>query len=485
MDGWIRVGTKVDDKGIDDGIKEIQKKINVAEQQKLVVETNMKSSQQELSKVNSQLDNLKSKAEQLKSTFSGIQPGGTMNPQQFMNMQTYNALLPDIQKAEKEQAKISSQLQKQQIQYQKINSQISTYKDKITQINLKNQEKQINSINTTIGGAVKKVARWSLALVGIRSAYSGIKSLVNQVSQYNEQVSTDLQYMGFALAKTFEPFVQWIINALYKILGLVNQLFVVLFGINLFKKSGVSSFQKAMDKSAKSAKKIEDSLTTASFDEMNILQDTSQKDSGASASSGVGTPSFDLSQMQGEPPQWMLFLKENLPTIIGLIAGVIGAVVALKMGLSGIQAIGIGLMIYGIIKFLGDLNAYLKEGGDTFENFGNIITDIGYIIVGFGALIGGLPAVIIGAILVILGAIISNWETIKGVLQGAVDLIDTWITNIHNWFINNLDSIKDKFGIFRSWSCCYCTRFSKWNFRTFSKHVQYDKEIVRWYFYRF
>ena len=70
MDGWIRVGTKVDDKGIDDGIKEIQKKINVAEQQKLVVETDMKNTKQELTKVNSYIDDTQAKLESLKSTFS-------------------------------------------------------------------------------------------------------------------------------------------------------------------------------------------------------------------------------------------------------------------------------------------------------------------------------------------------------------------------------------------------------------------------------
>lgn len=444
MDGYIRIGTKVDDKGIDDGIKEIEKKIDNAEQQKLIIETNMKANQQDLSKVNSQLDNLKTKAEQLKSTFSGIEAGGTMNPQQFKNMQTYNALLPDIQKAEKEQAKINSQLQKQQVQYQKLNNQISTYKDKITQINLKNQEKQINNINTTIGGAVKKVARWSMALLGIRSIYSGIRGMVSQVAQYNDQVSSDLQYMGFALSKIFEPIITWIINALYKILSLVNQLAVVLFGVNLFKKSGVSAFQKAMDKSAKSAKKIEDSLTTASFDEMNILQDTSQKDSGAGTSGGIGAPSFDLSQMQGEPPQWMLWIKENLPLITGLIAGLIAGIIALKMGFSGIQALGIGILIGSIVKGIQDLINYLND--PSWENFGAIISDIGGILLGFGLIIGNIPLIVAGAIVIILGLIASNWDKIKDLFQKGREFIDNIVSKVTEWFYQNIDSIQEKFG---------------------------------------
>ena len=96
MDGWIRVGTKVDDKGIDDGIKEIQKKINVAEQQKLVVETDMKNTKQELTKVNSYIDDTQAKLESLKSTFSTVELNGTMTPEQYINRQNYEALLPSL-----------------------------------------------------------------------------------------------------------------------------------------------------------------------------------------------------------------------------------------------------------------------------------------------------------------------------------------------------------------------------------------------------
>lgn len=442
MDGYIRIGTKIDEKGIDAGIKELEKKIDIAEQQKLVVETDMKNTEKQFDDINSYIDKTKTKMQELKSTFDSVDLNAEMTPQQSINRKNYEALLPSIRQAEKEQARINSQLQRQQIQYNKINNQISTYKSRIAQIDLKNQEKQIKNVSTAMSGTINKIARWSLALVGVSSVYAGIKSMISKVSQYNQQVATDLEYMGFALSKTFEPFVEWIISALYKILGLVNQLFVVLFGINIFKKSGVSAFQKSMEKSSKSAKEIKNSL--ASFDEMNILEDTSQKESATSA--GGGAPSFDLSQMQGEPPQWMQWIKENLPTILGLIGGIVGIIVALKLGLSDIQALGIGLMIGGLIKGIGDLMAYLEEGGDTFENFGNIITDIGYIIAGFGMTIGGLPAIILGAILVIVGYIIKNWEAIKGIFQKARDFIDNIIKNITDWFIKNIDNIYDKWG---------------------------------------
>lgn len=441
MDGYIRIGTKIDEKGIDSGIKELEKKIDIAEQQKLVVETDMKNTEKQFDDINSYIDKTKAKMQELKSTFATVELNAEMTPEQSINRKNYEALLPSIQQAEKEQARINSQLQKQQIQYQKINNQISTYKDKITQIDLKNQEKQMKGLSTSIGGAVNKIGRWATALIGISSAYAGIRSMVSKVAQYNQQVSTDLQYMGFALAKTFEPFVEWIISALYKILGLVNQLFVALFGINIFKKSGVSAFQKSMDKSAKSAKEIKNSL--ASFDEMNILEDTTQKESGASAG-GVGTPSFDLSQMQGEPPQWMQWIKENLPLITGLIFGVVAAVIALKLKLGGIKALGIGIMIGSIVKGIQDLINYLND--PSWENFGNIITDIGGFLLGLGMVIHSIPLIVAGAIVIIVGLIVKNWEAIKGIFQKVRDFIDDIVKNITDWFIKNIDNIYDKWG---------------------------------------
>ena len=124
MDGYIRIGTKIDEKGIDSGIKELEKKIDIAEQQKLVVETDMKNTEKQFDDINSYIDKTKAKMQELKSTFATVELNAEMTPEQSINRKNYEALLPSIQQAEKEQARINSQLQKQQIQYQKINNQI-------------------------------------------------------------------------------------------------------------------------------------------------------------------------------------------------------------------------------------------------------------------------------------------------------------------------------------------------------------------------
>lgn len=301
MDGFIRIGTKVDDKGIDDGIKDIERKIDVAEKQKIIIETDISDKQQKLSQTSDQLDKLKAKAEDLKKTFSGIENGGTMSPTQFKNMQTYNALIPDIQKAQKEHDKISSSLDKQKLKLQKINNLLSNYRDKVDKINLKKQEEQMKNLNKNsqkqnkvLGTIISSAKKWTLAVIGLRAAYAGVRRMISLVSQYNQQITTNMQYVGFAIAKVFEPIIVFILNGLAKILSLINQVIFLLTGKNLFKNSGISQFAKAMGSASDSSKEIKNNL--ANFDDLEVLKEDDSDTAGA----GTMLPSFDISGTTSE-----------------------------------------------------------------------------------------------------------------------------------------------------------------------------------------
>ena len=432
MNGWIRIGTKVDSSGVEKGIKAIERKIDQAEREKLVIETNMDKTKVELDEVNTELEKMKSNADALRSKFANVK--GNLSYEQLTAKKDYEAMIPTIDALDKKHAKISDTLSKQQLKYDKINAQVDTYKEKIEQIELKQQEKAIKNINTGIGKTVKSVVRWSLAAIGVRSIYAGIRSLISNVSKYNDQIASDMQYMGFALSSVFEPIVKTIVNWLYKILGLINQISMVLFGKNLFANAGVDKFQKAMGGAAKSAKEIKNNL--AGFDELNVL---GSEDSGASGGGGgITTPSMDLSQMNGEVPNWLLWLKEHIWEIVAGVSGLAGALVLLKFGLSGTEALGFGIAIAGIISFIKDLIEYLKD--PTFENFGKMIQDLGLIILGFGIAFASVPAIVIGAITLIFGTLIKYWEDIKAFLEKAKE----WVLDIGNKAIEGYFSLIDK-----------------------------------------
>ena len=442
MNGWIRIGTKVDSSGIDKGIKAIERKIDNAEKEKIIIQTNMDKTKVELDEVNRELEKMKNHADSLRSKFANVK--GNLSYDQSMAKQDYTKMLPSIDAMDRKQAKISETLSKQQIKYDRINAQVKTYKDQIDKIELKQQEKAINNINNGVGKTVKSVVRWSLAAIGVRSIYAGIRSLLSNVSQYNEQIATDMQYMGFALASVLEPLVKSIVNWLYKILTLINQISMVFFGKNLFANAGVDKFQKAMGGAAKSSKEIKNNL--AGFDEINVL--ASDEDSGG-AGGGITTPSMDLSEsMGGEIPEWLLWLKEHIWEIVAGVTALAVAFILLKFGMAGNEAIGFGLAIYGIIMFVKDLIEYLKD--PTFENFGKVIQDLGLIVLGFGIAFLSLPTIIIGAIILIVGTLIKYWEEIKQGFEDAKAWIFGLGDKIIEWLFGLIDRIPEKFGDLRT-----------------------------------
>ena len=266
-----------------------------------------------------------------------------------------------------------------------------------------------------------------MAIVGISTAWGAVKRAISIVQQYNPQIVADFEYMRYCIANLLMPAIQGLIKLLYTVLSYVNAIASAWFGINLFGNSSVKNFQK-MQKSAsgtaKSAKEIQKSLQ--GFDEMNILQD----DGSMSENSGVGvsTPSMDLSGIQGDIPQWLKWIIDNKDLMLQLIAGVVSGIIALKLGLSGIQALGIGIAVFGIISLIQNIITFIQD--PTWENFSNILLSISVILAGIALVVGGtlgitiasISALIAGIALIIKGVIsyLNNptWENFITILGG-------------------------------------------------------------------
>ena len=116
------------------------------------------------------------------------------------------------------------------------------------------------------------------------------------------------------------------------------------------------------------------------------------------------------------------------------MAGVAAGLFAWKLGLKGIKALGIGIMVKGIIDLITSLKDYIED--PSWENFGKVIKAIGEIILGLGIIIGNVPLIVAGAIVFIVGIIVKYWEQIKAFLQKGID-----------WLVSKTDWVKDKFGI--------------------------------------
>ena len=335
--------------------------------------------------------------------------------------------------------------QKLEANYEKLGIKLDSLRKKQAKLNqeqaqmgkldLSGVQTGIDNVNKGLTKTVKKVAKWGLAIFGVRSAYMAVRSAMNTISQYEDGMKNNIDYIKYALAYTLKPIVEWILNAVVKLLQYVNYIAKAWTGKNLFKTA--DAFKNAQ-KGAKGLNK-ELQKTTASFDEMNVLQDT--KSSGGSAD--IIAPNIDLTGMRGEVPQWLKWIVDNKNLILSVFAGVNAGLLAWKLGLKGIQSLGIGLAIAGVIYGIQSIIKYLQD--PSFENFGKIITGIGIAVAGVAIIFGAWPIAVGGAISAIVGLIISNWEKIK-----------EFMLNICKWLEDNFvlvgktisDVIKNSLNLF-------------------------------------
>lgn len=469
MDGYLKIKTKIDNKDVDKGITELENKI------KKLQEDNSKSSKEQ-NLLQKELDNyqeLQASADRYKQKIKELNeeknlmfknspalavsvdtPEYANIKSQISDMQLkYSQATAEIDKQGPKIEKVCAKLDKVKLKQTENNAKIQQFKDKIEAIKTNNIKNSIDGIGKSITGQISKIGKMTMAIVGIRTAWSAVRRAVSLVSQYNPQIATDLQYMSYCIANLVAPAVQWLTRLLYTALSYINAIMQAWFGVNIFANSSAKAFKKMQNSAsgtAKATKEIQKSLQ--GFDEMNIMQDNSGNTGGGT---GVSTPSMDLSNMQGEVPTWLQWIIDNKDLILAVLAGITAGLISIKIfGLDPIMASGIVLLISGIVYAVQNLIKYLKD--PTWESFGGIIQGVGVAIMGLAVLIGSVPLAVAGAIVLIVGTITKYWEQIKGFFQSGIDWLvskSDWIHeifgdtigNIYDMFVNNLQNLLNSF----------------------------------------
>lgn len=468
MDGYLKIKTKIDNKDVDKGITELENKIKKLQEDNMNQSQKQDSLQEEINKYEemcNQADAYRQKLKDLEMQRKSLFTNGNLKSSQLPQ---YESTIAEIEQSKAAQTRLNSEIDKQAPKIDKVysklsqikakqeenNQKISEYKQKIEQINLNKVQNSLNTVGKNVQNQIGKLGKMAMAVIGIRTAWGAVRSVISMVSQYNSQVSADLEYMRYCIASMLVPVVQGLIKLLYTVLSYVNAIASAWFGINLFGNASVKNFKKMQSSAggtAKSVKEIAKSLQ--GFDEMNVVQDNSNTDGGGSGG-GVSTPSMDLSGIQGEVPAWLQWIIDNKDLILSVLAGITAGVIALKFGLNGIKALGIGIMVAGIVYTIQSLIKYLNN--PSWNNFGKIIQGIGVAIIGLGILIGSVPVAVAGAIVLIIGTIVKYWEQIKSFFQKGIDWLigkSDWvhemfgdtIGNIYDMFVKNLQLILDVF----------------------------------------
>ena len=325
-----------------------------------------------------------------------------------------------------------SDITKLNVEAEKLNNKLTIMRKKQEEIDnagLSKMRASLDKVGTSLGGIIKKVTKWGLAVFGVRAAYNFVRQSVSILSSQNEQMAADIEYIRYALASTLQPVIEFIIKLVYQLLSLIGSIVKTLTGKNIFENAN-----KGLDQANKSAKELKKQL--AGFDEMNILTDSS-----SDASGGTIKPSFDLSDLENADISgiytWIdkvkgVFdtgfdkIKENVKKVMGDLGFSKEFIGAWEFAVDGVKLAFDGLFdtTSGVLEMITGLatgdSDKVKEGfGIATKGIGEMFLGLLKIILGvFGMILTGLYDIFIRPAAEKIGNFISGIiEKINGVIS--------------------------------------------------------------------
>jgi len=275
-------------------------------------------------------------------------------------------------------------IQEFELQAEKLNNQL---------IKLRKNQSDISKIDLTnvssgLTKVVNKVGKWALAVFGVRSAYMAIRNAINVISQDDEQLKSDIDYIKNVMAYTLEPVVRRIVELAKQLVLYLGYLIKSWFKYDIF-----ANANKNLKKATGSAKELKRQL--AGFDEMNILQDTNS--GGSSAITNMSLDNFNA-------PKWLQMISKYGKFLLPILGGIFAKLFKIKK-------LGIATAIYGIYKTIKGIIDFAHD--PSFENFANILEGVAITAIGIGATIGAWPVVLGGILAYIIIQLVKNFDEIK------------------------------------------------------------------------
>lgn len=450
VEGSITIETLLSTDKFDRQIAQLEKKIDKEENKKIKIEAELTDIRDQIAEWNelvAEVDKYKSEYDSLirKSQETPFEVTDT----ERAKIKAYQEQLSYINSNKDAMKSLEQKGMDLLNKHKEINKNVAEYKTRIESIKIKKQKADIDSmkdsfksVGNSIQDSIKKIGKMALAIFGIRTAISFLKSASSELASYDQQYATDLEYIRFVLTQAIAPILRAIVQLAMQLLGFINMIAQAWFGINLFGNASVEDFnqmKKGASGVSKEVKEIKKEL--AGFDEITRLTD--EGETAGAGGTGITMPSMDLSEIQGETPEWMDWIAKNKDVILAVLTGVATALGLIKLGVKGIKALGIGVMIGGIVYAVQGLLKYLED--PTFQNLGQFITGIGIAIIGLGITIGSLPVAIAGVAVAIFGIVVMYWEDIKNFLRGGLDWLHGKSDWVREFFGDTIGDIYDGF----------------------------------------
>lgn len=365
-------------------------------------------------------------------------------------------------------------VQKLEAEYEKLSAKLGNLVEKKQEFNrtdFSGIKQSIDNVGSSVQNVTKKVSHWALAIFGVRSAYMFVRQAMSTLSQYDEQMAVNIEYIRYLLASTLKPVIETIINLAYKLLAYINAIAQAWFGVNLFANKTTKAFgkqNKALGGSVKQARELRKTL--AGFDEMNILQDNGDVSSGGGGGGvdldDVKLPNFP--KLEDIPiPGWLQWILDHKDEIIAGLAGIVAGLAALKLGFSGLQALGIGVAVAGLVYTIEKIIDFLND--PSFTNFIGILEGIAVSVAGVAIAFGAWPVAIGAAVALVMVEIVKHFDEIMNLFNNLISWLDK----------NFLGALRTLFGPIGDILYLPFKYFVEWGIRIFETFYGGIKSIIQ------
>lgn len=315
---------------------------------------------------------------------------------------------------------------KLEAQYEKLSKklgQLITKQKELNNADVKKLEASISNVSKKTSSVIASVGKWALAIFSVRSAYGAVVGAMSTLSQYDQGLKADLEYMRFAVAVALKPVIEAIVNLAYRLLSIVRSVGIALFNFDIFSEATAKNFQKING----NAQKLKKTLT--GFDEMNVINSAGTGGGGGILPTGkieidegivekigaikqayldMGTALENSDMFRSAFGAWGTFVEGVTRIVYGLfetIDGLMTLIVGIFTGDTEKMKEGLRLTIEGMLNMIlgfGQVIAGLLQG---------LIYEIGSAVVNIVTFIGDIWAGLISTILYAIQTIVGFFNT--------------------------------------------------------------------------
>ena len=287
MNGWIRIGTKIEKEKFEIQYKQLMIELEELEEKNKSLEETMNDNRGAIQSIADEIKKANEgllSEEQIYDRMVGlIDAFGTGVEETFVNFADNMSIEEAYAKTlEVIQGGITDELKEQEKQHTKNDLKIKSFNIRVQELknNLHKATKNSNLFGhhgtQDFKSLLKGAKRLVLGIIGIQSAYSIVRRAVSSYMSTDEKYTKQMEANWIGLGATLSPIIDWISKSLRKIVTGVLYFISVLTDVNMIQKAN-SVILKKNAEATKNWRKENEKLTT-SFDEMEVLQDRTEKE---------------------------------------------------------------------------------------------------------------------------------------------------------------------------------------------------------------